>query len=254
MPQSNLWTIGGSAIVDRGGTQPLTKVRRTVYRRPRRNGMYPCDDKKNNRECVKPWRCPLFRRRTQGLLGTASEKWTPPRLDTFTVILLVVTRIHSISSWSSVHSTSYLCQRLRSPSVNDSATPYCPQVTLWHRSVIFYGISVDYVNKCLPSRLRSFLQHGYHTPASCQTSNSRPTRHCSVISCQRIAVIYFCSDIPCERISVNGPHKLGEDWDLHRPQALLALYAHRNQRFGCSPFFLQYVTVNEAVWTCAQGD
>src|SRR5579859_7287815 len=42
-----------------------------------------------------------------------------------------------------------------------------------------------------------------------------------------------------QRISVDGPHKR-EDWDLYLPQALLAFHAHRNQRLGCSPFYLQY--------------
>ena len=42
-----------------------------------------------------------------------------------------------------------------------------------------------------------------------------------------------------QRISVDGPHQR-EDWDLYLPQALLAFHAHRNRRFGCSPFYLQY--------------
>ena len=42
-----------------------------------------------------------------------------------------------------------------------------------------------------------------------------------------------------QRTSVDGPH-IREDWDLYLPQALLAFHAHKNQRLGCSPFYLQY--------------
>jgi hypothetical protein len=38
---------------------------------------------------------------------------------------------------------------------------------------------------------------------------------------------------------VDGGHNR-EEWDSYLPQALLAFHAHRNQRFGCSPFYLQY--------------
>ena len=31
-----------------------------------------------------------------------------------------------------------------------------------------------------------------------------------------------------------------DKWDEYLPQALLAFHAHRNQRMGCSPFYLQY--------------
>src|SRR5579859_4260644 len=40
-------------------------------------------------------------------------------------------------------------------------------------------------------------------------------------------------------ISIDGPHER-EDWDLYLLQALLAFHTHRNQRFRCSPFYLQY--------------
>ena len=42
-----------------------------------------------------------------------------------------------------------------------------------------------------------------------------------------------------QHISVDGSHKQ-EDWDLYLPQALLAFHAHKNQRLGCTPFYLQY--------------
>lgn len=42
-----------------------------------------------------------------------------------------------------------------------------------------------------------------------------------------------------QRISVDGNNKM-ENWDRHLPQALLAFHAHKNQRFGCTPFYLQY--------------
>ena len=40
-----------------------------------------------------------------------------------------------------------------------------------------------------------------------------------------------------QHISVDGSHKQ-EDWDLYLPQALLAFHAHKNQRLGCTPFYL----------------
>src|SRR3979490_3076099 len=41
------------------------------------------------------------------------------------------------------------------------------------------------------------------------------------------------------RISAEERHQM-DKWDEYLPQALLAFHAHRNQRMGCSPFYLQY--------------
>jgi hypothetical protein len=42
-----------------------------------------------------------------------------------------------------------------------------------------------------------------------------------------------------QRISAEDHHQL-ENWDEYLSQALLAFHAHKNQRMGCSPFYLQY--------------
>jgi transposase InsO family protein len=42
-----------------------------------------------------------------------------------------------------------------------------------------------------------------------------------------------------QRISAEDHHQLN-NWDEYLPQALLAFHAHKNQRMGCSPFYLQY--------------
>ena len=42
-----------------------------------------------------------------------------------------------------------------------------------------------------------------------------------------------------QRISAEEGHQR-EKWDNYLPQALLAFHAHKNQRVGCSPFYLQY--------------
>src|SRR5579859_323246 len=42
-----------------------------------------------------------------------------------------------------------------------------------------------------------------------------------------------------QRISADEGHQR-EKWDQYLPQALLAFHAHKNQRVGCSPFYLQY--------------
>jgi len=42
-----------------------------------------------------------------------------------------------------------------------------------------------------------------------------------------------------QRISAEDHHQL-EYWDEYLPQALHAFHAHKNQRMGCSPFYLQY--------------
>ena len=42
-----------------------------------------------------------------------------------------------------------------------------------------------------------------------------------------------------QRISAEEGHQR-DKWDQYLPQALLAFHAHKNQRVGCSPFYLQY--------------
>ena len=42
-----------------------------------------------------------------------------------------------------------------------------------------------------------------------------------------------------QRIGVDDGHQKDE-WDQHLPQAMLAFHAHKNNRLGCTPFFLQY--------------
>ena len=42
-----------------------------------------------------------------------------------------------------------------------------------------------------------------------------------------------------QRISAEEEHQR-EQWDKYLPQVLLLFHAHKNQRVGCSPFYLQY--------------
>jgi transposase InsO family protein len=73
---------------------------------------------------------------------------------------------------------------------------------------------------------RYHIRHKYTSPGHPQTNGKVERFNHEII--QRL-----------QRISAEERHQM-ENWDDYLPQALLAFHAHRNQRMGCSPFYLQY--------------
>jgi hypothetical protein len=81
------------------------------------------------------------------------------------------------------------------------------------------------------SEFESFLakykiRHSYTSPGHPQTNGKVERLNHELI--QRL-----------QRISAEEGHQR-DKWDQYLPQALLAFHAHKNQRVGCSPFYLQY--------------
>ena len=73
---------------------------------------------------------------------------------------------------------------------------------------------------------RYHIRHNYTSPGHPQTNGKVERFNHEII--QRL-----------QRISAEPNHQM-DKWDEYLPQALLAFHAHRNQRMGCSPFYLQY--------------
>jgi transposase InsO family protein len=73
---------------------------------------------------------------------------------------------------------------------------------------------------------RYHIRHNYTSPGHPQTNGKVERFNHEII--QRL-----------QRISAEERHQM-DKWDDYLPQALLAFHAHRNQRMGCSPFYLQY--------------